>query len=239
MSADECPRIEDAAGYVLRALADDEDDAYEQHLADCAICAQKVEELGFVGDALLGAVPQLTAPPEIRGRVMAVVRAEAELLQAAGPAADRPQKTRAARSSRHWWLPSRLQVAALASVLLAVGVAGGVLVTGGDGDARTVVAKVAEPGAKAQVRVGEDGAKLVVAGMPSPPEGRVYQVWLRRGPDRVPEPTNALFSVSREGRASVDVPGDLEGVDAVLVTDEPLGGSKLPTRSPVITASLA
>jgi hypothetical protein len=34
------------------------------------------------------------------------------------------------------------------------------------------------------------------------------------------------------------VPGRLSGVDAVMVTDEPLGGSRLPTRAPVITASL-
>jgi anti-sigma factor RsiW len=238
MSAAHCARIDDAASYVLRATSDDERQAYEQHLAGCAACSEKVAELSFVGDALLRAVPQMNAPPEIRGRVMAVVRAEAELLQAAGPQADRPERARPA--GRRRWLPSLrpLELAALASAALAVGVGGGALL-GGDGATRTVAAKVATPGAKAQVRLSPDGATLVVAGMKAPPENRVYQVWLRRGAGRTPEPTNALFSVSRDGRASVDVPGDLEGVDAVLVTDEPVGGSKLPTRAPVITAALA
>lgn len=238
MSAEHCSRIDDAAAYVLRAMADDEFQAYEQHLAGCVACSEKVAELGFIGDALLMAVPQVTAPPEIRGRVMSVVRAEAELLQAAGPEADRAERPRP--TGRWRWRPSLrpLELAALASAVLAVGVGGGALL-GGDGGMRTIAAKVVTPGAKAQVQLGSDGAKLVVAGMKAPPEGRVYQVWLRRGPNRTPEPTTALFSVSRDGRASVDVPGDLEGVDAVLVTDEPLGGSKLPTRSPVITAPLA
>jgi hypothetical protein len=64
-------------------------------------------------------------------------------------------------------------------------------------------------------------------------------VWLDHGGGRTPQPTDALFSVSREGHATVDVPGDLDGVKAVLVTDEPLGGSRIPTRAPVIAATLS
>lgn len=238
----ECPRIDDAAGYVLRAIPDGERDDYQEHLATCPDCAQKAADLGFVGDALLNAVPQVSAPPEIRNRVMAVVRAESELLRAAGPAADRPAPAPQPEPSRRrrWMLSLRAtQVAALASVALVVGVGGGALLTGG-GAERTVAARVDAAGAKARLRLSADGAKLVVAGMPSPPEGRVYQVWLDRGrAGRPPEPTDALFSVNRDGHASVDVPGDLDGVRAVLVTDEPLGGSRLPTRAPVIAARLA
>jgi hypothetical protein len=128
-----------------------------------------------------------------------------------------------------------------ASVALAIGIGGGALLSGGDGGVtpRTVVARVDAPGAAAHVRVTSDGAKLVVSGMPAPPAGRVYQVWLRHGAGTTPKPTDALFSVSRHGDATVDVPGELDGVDAVLVTDEPDGGSRLPTRAPVITARLA
>jgi len=35
------------------------------------------------------------------------------------------------------------------------------------------------------------------------------------------------------------VPGSLDGVEAVLVTDEPPGGSQAPTTTPVIQASPA
>jgi hypothetical protein len=86
--------------------------------------------------------------------------------------------------------------------------------------------------------VAGSNAKLVVAGLRAPPAGRIYQVWLDRGHGSAPAPTEALFSV-RNGRASVDVPGDLTGVKQVLVTDEPLGGSEVPTRQPIIAARMS
>ncbi|MBA3748599.1 MAG: hypothetical protein H0W96_14065, partial [Solirubrobacterales bacterium] len=98
MNPYECPRIEDAAGYVLRALPDGEWESYRYHVDECHDCAGKVAELGFVSDALLSGVSQLSAPPDIRNRVMSVVRAEAELLQSAGAGADRaPQPSRSRR----------------------------------------------------------------------------------------------------------------------------------------------
>lgn len=239
MSGLGCPRTDDAASYVLRAMPDGDWEHYQDHLARCAPCAEKVAELGFVADALLSGVPQLTAPDPIRDRVMATVRAESELLRAAGPAADRPEPV---PSKRRWGFLSLrpLPALALASVALVLGVGSGALLTGDDNPIapRTIAAQVDATGAKALVRVSSDGAKLQVADMPAPPAGRVYQVWLKRHDRALPQPTDALFSVNSEGRASVDVPGDLDDVDAVLVTDEPAGGSKLPTRSPVITATL-
>jgi hypothetical protein len=74
--------------------------------------------------------------------------------------------------------------------------------------------------------------------MPPPPEGRIYQVWIKR-PGRDPQPTSALWSVDASGDANVMVPGDMDGVEAVLVTDEPEGGSRTPSRAPVITAQIA
>ena len=83
----------------------------------------------------------------------------------------------------------------------------------------------------------EDGhGRLVASDLPAPPNGRVYQVWLDKG-GKAPEPTNALFSTRRDGSASVDVPGSLEGVRAVMVTDEPVGGSTKPTGRLLLTAS--
>jgi hypothetical protein len=232
MSVHGCPRIDDAASYVLRAMSDGEWEEYELHLRSCRTCAEKVAELGFASDALLSGVPQLTAPVAIRGRVMSVVRAESELLRAAGAGADRPVVARPARRFRLSLRP--LQAAVLASVVLALGIGGGVLLTGGDG-ARTRTLSGQTVAGTAQLRVGKGGAKLVVAGLPAPPKGRIYQVWLDHPNDRQPpEPTDRLFSVSKHGHATVDVPGDLKDVSAVLVTDEPIGGSQIPTGRKVI-----
>ena len=47
-------------------------------------------------------------------------------------------------------------------------------------------------------------------GLPAPPSGRVYQVWLKRD-GHAPEPTAALFMPSRDGAATASVPGSMEG----------------------------
>jgi hypothetical protein len=62
-------------------------------------------------------------------------------------------------------------------------------------------------------------------------------VWLVHG-KQAPQPTNALFDVNADGSTAVDVPGSLKGVDQVLVTPEPKGGSTVPTHTPVIAAQL-
>lgn len=239
-SLDTCPRLDDAGSYVLRAMPDGEWEHYGAHVLDCPVCAGKVAELGFVSDALLNAVPQLTAPPEIRDRVMSVVRAESELLRAAGPMADRPIVREPGRRFsllrlRPW------PAAVLAASLLALGIGGGALFVGGgesDPAARTVACASAPAGASCSLRISDDSAKLIVAGLATPPPGRIYQVWLDRDDGSAPEPTEALFSV-RKGRASVNVPGNLSGVKQVLVTDEPVGGSEVPTRQPVIALRMA
>ena len=240
MTADTCPRIDDAASYVLRAIPDAEWEGYAAHASRCPACTAKIEELSFVSDALLSGVPQLSAPPEIRSRVMAVVRAEAELLDASGAMADRPIVRQPSRRFNLQWLRP-WPAAVLAASLLALGIGGGAVLVGGpDGGtaSKTIACAQAPGGASCTMRVTGDNAKLVVAGLPAPPEGRIYQVWLDRDNGTAPEPTEALFSV-RKGRASVDVPGDLKGVKQVLVTDEPLGGSEVPTRQPVIAAGIS
>jgi len=240
LSFDTCPRIDDAASYVLRAMPDGEWELYAAHVADCELCAGKVEELGFVSDALLNGVPQLTAPPQIRDRVMAVVRAESELLLAAGSRADQPVARERSRRFGALALLRPWPAAVLAASLLALGIGSGALLVGGGSEpaSRTTACATAPAGATCQMRVAGDSAKLVVAGLRSPPDGRIYQVWLDRDNGTAPQPTEALFSV-RKGRASVDVPGDLTGVKRVLVTDEPPGGSEVPTRRPVIAAPMA
>ena len=239
MSFEICPRIDDAASYVLRAMPDGEWERYADHAAQCTVCGAKIAELGFVSDALLNAVPQLSAPPEIRARLMAVVHAESELLLAAGPMADRPIQRESRRFSllrlRPW------PAAVLATSLLALGIGGGALFVGTGEDApgqRTIACADAPDDSSCRISIVGSDAKLVVAGLAAPPAGRIYQVWLSRSDGTDPVPTEALFSV-RNGRASVDVPGDLRGVKQVLVTDEPLGGSEKPTGNLVIAANVA
>lgn len=239
-----CPHVDDAAPYALGALSESELLAFGAHLDRCKVCSTRVAELRLVVDYLPSAVPQHQPPEHLRERLMAQVRSEAELLRAAGPDADRAAPAAEPRRWARWRLSLRpAPAAALASVLLALGLGAGVVLEGGEEaktGARTVAAVVTAPGApdaKADLHISESGSRLVVAGMPAPPRGRIYQVWLDHPNDgKMAEPTDVLFSTSKLGRASVDVPGNLEGVSTVLVTDEPDGGSDEPSSRPVITA---
>jgi len=221
--------------YLLGALPPDEHEAFEAHLRDCDACRRDVEELRVAADALPVSVAPVAPPPALKQRIMAVVESEAELLAAAGQRADVPAPP-APRRRRSWRLrPAFAAVAA--AVLLGIGVVAGVLLPGGDG-ARTVVASSTAPGAHVELEIDDDGATLVARDMPAPPQGRIYQVWLKR-PGGDPQPTSVLWSTRADGSAEVAVPGSLDGVEAVLVTDEPPGGSDVPSKAPVITAETA
>ena len=259
-----CERRDDVGAWVLGALDPAEQERFAAHLAGCATCQREVAELQMVADTLPLAAAQVAPPPELKERIMAAVRAEAAVLEAAGPEADRPpaaapsaavgeppvaepaaRPKRPPRKKRWEWLRRPLPglrplpAAVAAAVLIALGVAGGVLLSGGPSE-RTVAAQVvapSAPAARASLTVDDGRATLRVRNFPAPPRGRVYQVWLKR-PGRAPDPTNALFGV-RAGSATVQVPGSVRGVEQVLVTDEPDGGSRAPTRAPVIIAQPA
>ncbi len=224
-------RHDEVAVYALGALPPEDARRFEQHLEQCEECQVALSELRPVVAALPGAADPVAPPPALRQRIMAVVEADAARRQ--------PERAEAASPWRRWIGGLRpLPVAAAACTLVLAGLGIGVALNAGD-EPRTYPAQVEVRGATAElIDEGGDKAELVVHGMRPPPEGRVYQVWVKhRG--QGPAPTDALFTVGRDGAAHVDVPGDVEGVEAILVTDEPDGGSEEPTRAPVIVAEPA
>jgi Anti-sigma-K factor rskA, C-terminal len=243
-----CERLLDCAAYVLGALEGHEARAHTAHLAECSICPPEVAQLQLVADSLALGVPTVGVPQSLRARIVGTVHAEAELRgadrQSPGGAASAraggPSRTggrsRAGRPSLRRLRP------ALAGVLaLGVGLAIGALAFSSETSQKLEVIRaiVVTPGhhATAELRKAGPHLELVVVGMPAPPPGRIYEVWLEHGTAE-PLPTDALFSVTRTGDGSVGVPGNLHGVSKVLVTDEPLGGSLKPTRNPVILGSI-
>jgi anti-sigma-K factor RskA len=236
-----CPRHDDAGPWVLGALAAEDAAAFATHLEGCDTCQADVAALQGVAGVLPMAAPQVTPPPELKSRIMSVVGAEAQLLRAAAPEADRapePDPGGDRRRRRRFGPPAGLRplpAAALATVILAIGVAGGVLLAGGDG-AQTRPG-FGPRGAEVALRVDGHHGRLELKRMPAPPAGRVYQVWLVHGKSR-PRPTHTLFTVARDGNASVDIMESLRGSDKILVTAEPMGGSEQPTSAPVAGAAL-
>ncbi|QEC50054.1 hypothetical protein FSW04_22415 [Baekduia soli] len=235
-----CPHHDDAGAWVLFALPEADEPAYRAHLETCAECRAEVARLQAVADVLPMAAPQMVPPPDLKGRIMAVVESEARLLRASGPEADRvPVPQRAPGAWRRILAPlgrlRPLPAVALASAVLAVGVVLGVVLSGGDD---TVTHTGFGPrGSQVALVVKGDHGEFDLRGVPAPPAGRVYQVWLVSGNAR-PRPAHALFNVRSDGRARVEIPDSLKGTDRVLVTAEPSGGSTQPTSDPVIGATL-
>jgi anti-sigma-K factor RskA len=216
----------DAAAYVIGALELDELQAFRTHLESCPICRDEVAALQQVADTLPMAAPQYEAPKHLRQRVLADVRSEPRCVQ--------PVRR------RRWptvHVPSPVLAFGLAAVL-ALAVVGVIeLASGGSSDVRVIPAHTTFASASAEIRLGDGRSELVVAHMPAPAVGHIYEVWLKRA-GAAPSPTNALFSVSTSGAATVGLPGSLHGVSQVLVTPEPDGGSPAPTHPPVIVGSL-
>jgi anti-sigma-K factor RskA len=241
-------RFEDAAAaYLLGALDSEEAVEFEAHMAGCPACHAELDELRGAADALPASAPPVAPPPELKARIMAVVEREAELLAAAGDRADRPEPPpRAAREKRRGGLGflSGLRpalAAGLAAGLIALGALGGVIATGGLGGAETVEIAFAPgyaPRASGELEVGDDASTLVASGVPQVPVGKVLQAWKVR-PGQDPEPTTALFTPTRDGQVTATVPGSLDGVDQVLVTREPRGGSQEPSEAPVMAMQLS
>jgi Anti-sigma-K factor rskA len=157
---------------------------------------------------------QASASGRLRERVLAGVRGE-------------PLTAGLTRRPRRPLVPT-------VTLLLGI-VLGAVLVlafnSGGHAATRSVPA---QPGARASLREVGDRAELLVTGMPEPPVGEVYELWVLR-PGSSPQPTDALFTVTSAGAGTVDVPGGVgHGIREVMVTREPLGGSTSPTSPPVL-----
>lgn len=230
-----CGNTDTVGAYVLGALPDDEAYTFEVHLASCARCQRDLHQLGAAADVLGSAVPLVPAPPALGHRVKAIVRAEAELLNAAGPVADRPYR------ARRRWRPRLAVAGTLAVGVLCGAVVGVTLIASGTPHTRAISAQVFEPGAEhdvsATLDVTGEHATLSVSHFPSPPAGHVYEVWRVVGKRYVP--TDALFSVNTQGSGTTPIPGSLRGVHEILVTAEPLGGTLQPTTKPIIAASTA
>jgi anti-sigma-K factor RskA len=206
---------EDAAAYALGALDSAEAEAFRAHLADCAACQKELAEFEQITGALPESAAQYRVPKDLRRRVLTEVRAT-----------PKAQQSRTARS----WRPAlawggAFAAAAVIAVVLVVALS--------SGGASTKTIQASTGSAELQVTGGR--GDLVVRRLPQLPPGRIYEMWVQRG-GATPTPTGTLFGVRANGSAAVGVPGSLSGVSAVLVTEEPAGGTLAPTSAPVIVA---
>ena len=222
---------DDAAAYVLGALEPAEAEAFRRHLADCAICRDEVASFQQVTSAMAMAPHQLSAPKELRGRVLDTVRAEAK------QTAETPKPSFADRA-RGWVPRPAIALATVAAVAAAL-VIGLVIGSAGSPSTRVINASVTGRPGTAEVQVRGSNGDLILRGVPQPSAGHIYQMWELKNGAKAPTNTRALFSVGHAGEVDVGIPGELKGVKQVLVTQEPAGGSPAPTQTPFIVATVS
>jgi anti-sigma-K factor RskA len=217
----------DAAAYVLGALEPEEADAFRVHLQDCAVCRDEVEALGGVVQALPLAAHQYAPPRGLKRRVIGEVRRE-QATNGRSVARTRPRRRG----------PRQLLAGGAATLVAAAGAVTAIIELSGGAAATVFQAQVVGISGSAQLRVTSGHGELVVKHLTPPGHGHTYEVWLKSGA-AAPVPASVLFGVNSAGDADVGLPKPVgHRLSAVMVTQEPLGGSPHPTHDPVIVARL-
>lgn len=236
-------------GYALGALDAEERMLVDVHLAQCPECRAELDLFRPVVASLAFAAEVREPSPELRDRVLAQVAASPIDFVAAR---ERKQRRRRLTTFRGWALAIAAVFVGLVvwNVMLQVQVMQQrdhlqeqvevvALLALSDQVGFALQGTEVAPQAKGRLIPNPDGhgAALVVEGMPAPPAGRVYQLWLVR-PDGHRD-SGGLFTVE-DGRSAIYVhpPTSFSNYTAVGVTDEPAGGSPEPTGTKVLGGKL-
>jgi hypothetical protein len=242
MNADEHDRrLEEVAAFALGVLDAAQIDDFREHLDRCKRCQDELRWLEPAVRALPETVEQQSPPAELKVRLMEEVRAD--LAAEAQQGRDGQRRERASRKGFREWL-SGLDIggltwkplAGMAAVILIVAAGVGYLVGNGGGSGGTHTWESEQPGGihASVVREGDQG-ELRLTGLGQVPKGKTLEAWVQRG--EAVEPVAMLFRPDGEGNASTQIE-DFEGVDAVMVTEEPAGGTKAPTTEPLVSVPL-
>jgi anti-sigma-K factor RskA len=215
-----------SGAYVVDALDDVERARFERHLAECADCRAEVASLRETA-ALLPEVHATAPAPTVRAQVLAAIGTVRPL-----PPARRPVPV-----VRRW----STRLLAAAAVVLVVGF-GAVALHPSSHDQGTSADKVLT--ASDAVRVEHqlpgggsvtvvDSARLgravvITRGVPEPPAGKTYQLWLQT-PDNRMVPAGLIGG----GDRTVLMQGDSSRSVGAGITVEPAGGSDEPTSTPL------
>ena len=220
---------EELAAYLLGALEPGEAAELERHLAGCEQCREELAWLRPAVQLLPEAVERVEPAPELRARLMEQVRSEAD--RPSVPAPDREP------SPRRRFLTLRPAVGLAALALIVAAVAGYAIRGGGsDGGETSTVVSGSPPGVTVEMVSEGDSGTLHLANLPQLPPDEVLQAWVERDDQVVSAKT--LFVPNPDGTATAVI-DDMTGVDTVMITAEPRGGSVQPTSAPVASISVS
>ena len=232
------PDRDELVAYSLDALDPRETAEIEAHAPGCARCTRELEALVPAVAVLGESVEQLEPPPELRERVLAIAREEAEAKQAELSGARSREEATARRERRGFRGLLMRPAMGLAGLAIVGAGVGGYLVAdeAGNGGGEPTVPVVAQSGIGGTLAVGEESSMLDLHGLKHHLSGRqVYQVWVGQGSNLRP---SSNFIPDSSGRAMTAVDGSLDQGTKVMVTLEPQPGETAPTSPVLLSATV-
>jgi anti-sigma-K factor RskA len=193
--------------YALDALAADEAEAYEAHLAQCERCRDELADLRETVAALAFGAEAPPPPARLRASILDAVASE---------------QSNVVPFPRRPWAFRLTAVAAAAAACAAIGLGVWGAARGGHAEALHAV-----------VVIGADRhATLTVSGLGRAPHGKTYEAWII--PHGQAARPAGLFAGG--GTVVVHLRGRVPSGAVVAATVEPAGGVRAPTTQPVLSA---
>jgi anti-sigma-K factor RskA len=227
------------AAYALDALEAEERARYERHLESCHRCRDELATMWRTTEELAIAASGPSPPAELRTRILAAARAEAQVIVPLRRRSDRLVQGLAAVT------------ALAAAVALGVGLWAASLRSDLDearsalATARAAAALLSDPGSRVvsleagqgRLFVSPDGrAVVVLRQLERVAPGSTYQLWIVPDGDLTRAKSGGLF----EGGEPLAVALLTEKVtrgDVVAVTVEAAGGATAPTSDPIVVSA--
>ncbi len=223
----------------LDGLDPDDEAELEREMAShgpaCAECLRLAAGFGDVAGRLAFALEPVPMPPAMEERVIAAATAGAAVV----PLATRERPAPAHRRARVW--TAVVGIAAAFALF-----AGGWVLRDLTEPTRDepepalegteVVTFQGEGGSLAVAyRPGEAGVYIFGSGLPAPPQGKVYEVWMIEEDTPAPGP---CLTPRADGSLFTYVEVELGTTDTMAVTVEPSSCPSEPTGEPILTADL-
>jgi anti-sigma-K factor RskA len=225
--------------YALEVLTEAETVQVAEHLAACSACSAELRQYQAAADELPLALVQTAPRPELKNRLMKEIHTRQKKAVGSSHPAFWQLWVAFLRRSAPAWSLALIAVLAIGNLLLWRRIN---LVSGHNASPMRVVALVNtkdSPQAVGSLMINPSGeyGTLVVDRLPVLDTGHQYQVWLKRGEQRI---SGGLFSVNAEGYAALELaaPLPLNQYQSVGITIEPAGGSPGPTGAKVLGGDL-
>jgi len=241
-----CEEFEELSGaYALDAVTPDEREAAEAHLAGCAACTRRLQELRSVVDVLPYSVRQVNPPASLKDRLFEAIRMESTPTQ--------PIPINRSARPRRSWSTQLLAIAAVLMLLLFGGITvWNVSLQQQNSSLQQQITSLEKEVASLQHQVAlayglhgsgtagkliylpeQNITLLVIDGLPQLHGTQVYQGWLIQWK----QPTSIGLLSMQNGVASVIYPGTIAGYQVAAVSREPGPvASKNVPAGPVVAA---